>query len=213
MSFTNIPSSHPFGLRAVHQALAEAELPCLVLVVMDHCPACERMKGAIQDVEDKMLSGQGPPGSVVVVESQIARQSDHPALSGEAVPGYPSANVIERDGYGLTAVPGRSSDELLDALALATAAHQGQVPTHSPIAESGDLKIHEEPSILASGVPSSVAVKKKKRKKTKSKKSKKKKKGGGTRRRGRGGRTRRSGGRRVRRRQSGGSKAMGCGCP
>lgn len=206
MSFT-----HPLGLQEAHQALEHGDLPCLVLVVMQGCPACEHMKGAIREVESQMTSGQGPPGSVVVVDSQIAQQSSHPALDG--VLGYPTVKIIEGRGDSGTPVVGRSSADMLDALAMA-ASQASHTPTAPAVDQVLALEAEEEPSIALSGIPSSVAVKKKKKKTKKKKtkkKKKKKKKGGGTRRRGRGGRTRRRGGRRSRSRLRGGGVG-GCGC-
>ena len=211
MAFVNVPRSHPFGLQAAHDALAKADHAgnaCLVIVLMDNCPACEHMKGAIREVESQMMSGQGPPGSVVVVESQIAQQSDHPALSASA---FPSANVITSGSDSVTPVVGRSSAELLDALAIA--ASQGTLGQHSSAgSELEPIDVGVGPSIALSGIPTSVTAKKKKKKTKKKKKKTKKKKGGGTRRRRRGGRTRRRGGRASRSRLRGGGPQLGCGC-
>ena len=165
-------------------------------------------RGAIREVESQMMSGQGPPGSVVVVESQIAQQSDHPALSASA---FPSANVITSGSDSVTPVVGRSSAELLDALAIA--ASQGTLGQHSSAgSELEPIDVGVGPSIALSGIPTSVTAKKKKKKTKKKKKKTKKKKGGGTRRRRRGGRTRRRGGRASRSRLRGGGPQLGCGC-
>lgn len=172
-------SFHRFDVPEDSQAVNElhdvmdGSSACVVILVMKGCGFCSAMSGAISEVEEALSRPDAPPGSVVVVDSEVASQSPRSILQASA---FPTIRATTPDGVEIP-VMDRSATGILSALAEANS--QASLEAQP---ESVELsQIVDVPSPASKKKAS--AKRKKTTKKRKKASAKRKKKSGGTRRR------------------------------
>lgn len=147
---------------------------CVIILVMKGCGFCSAMSGAISEVEEALSRQDSPPGSVVVVDSEVASQSPRSILHASA---FPTIRATTPGGVEIP-VMDRSATGILSALAEANS--QASLEAQP---ESVDFPQIVDVAPPASKKKKASTKRKKTTKKRKKASVKRKKKKGGTRRR------------------------------